>query len=351
MSRTAAASEIKRAYRELARRYHPDHHGGNPIAQERFRLIAEAYSILSDPAQRKNYDRFGAAGLATVHSDNGMAGKVGRLVTELGAILESRMKRGPRRGKDQRVSLKVSLETACLGGKRTVDFPVSEACQNCRGTGAQPKTVREPCHVCDGKGNVRASWPLPVNEPCLFCAASGIVALYPCSDCNGHGKQDGMVQFEVDVPAGVTDGRCLVIRGQGEPGQNGGEAGDLFIEIQVKPDPWRKKSGLDVTCTVPISLNEAVFGGELDVPTLDGGTVCVRIPKSSRNGRVLRLRGRGAKSVDGNRSGDLYIQLTVEVPKLSPKGQKLVKTLEKESTYSERAEYDAYMKKRQESQR
>jgi len=349
VSRTADAVSIKRAYRELARRYHPDHHDGNPIAEDRFRLIAEAYSILSDEEQRKNYDRFGVAGLQTVGPDTGMVGKVGRLVTELGTILESRMRRGPRRGKDQRIPLDITLEQACMGAKRTIEFPVVESCSKCAGCGAEPNTTTESCHVCEGKGVVRASWPLPVNEPCLFCAACGTVALHPCASCDGLGKQDGVLQFDVDVPRGVTDGRCLVVRGQGEPGLNGGESGDLFIEIRIVADPWRVKSGLDITCSVPISLEEAVFGGELDVPILEGGTICVRIPKASGNGRTLRLRNRGALNSDGSRRGDMFIQLQVEVPIFSSKGREIVQLLEKESTYPERNRYRDDMTKRAES--
>jgi len=346
LDRSATSEEIKRAYHLLARKYHPDHHDGHPKAEERFRLIAEAYGVLSDAEKRKNYDRFGAAGLVRAGSNGGVAEKVGRLVSELGNILESRINKGPKRGKDRRIPLEVSLEEVCTGAKRTIEVPVRVACAECNGSCVQDGAQLESCHVCAGKGRVRGSRPLPFNEICVFCDGMGKLAIQTCVECDGTGQQNGTLSHSIDVPAGVQDGRCLVLRGYGEPGQQGGDDGDVFVEIRLPEDEWRTRDGLDIHCIVPIRLSEAVHGGEVDVPTLDGNTVRVKIPKGVQSGKTMRLKGRGLSLVDSKKSGDMFIQLRAEVPILPKEADKALDQLEKIGTYPQSDTYRRAMKKR-----
>ncbi len=346
LERTATSEEIKRAYHQLARKYHPDHHDGHPKAEDRFRLIAEAYGVLSDPDKRKNYDRFGAAGLVRAGSNGGMAEKMGRLVSELGTILESRINKGPKRGKDRRISLEVSLEEVLTGTQRTIAVLVRAVCSECNGSRVRDGAQLESCHVCAGKGRVRGSRPLPFNELCVFCEGMGSLAILTCAECDGVGEQDSTSSHSIDVPAGVQDGRCLVLRGYGEPGHQGGDDGDLFVEIRLHKDEWRTRDGLDIHCIVPIRLNEAVYGGEIEVPTLDGKTVRVIIPKGVQSGKIMRLKGRGLSLDDSKTSGDMFIQLRVEVPILMKEGKKALDQLEKVSTYPKSDTYTQAMKKR-----
>lgn len=346
VNRTAESEAIKKAYHQLARKYHPDHHNGHPKAQDRFRLIAEAYGVLSDPEKRKNYDRFGAAGLVRTGSDGGMAEKMGRLVSELGTMLEARIKKGPKRGQDRRVSLEITLEEVFTGATKEISVPARIVCEECKGARIQTGGTLETCHVCDGKGRVRGSRPLPFNEPCIFCDAQGSVAIQTCTECDGSGEQDSVKAHSVEVPPVVQDGRCLVLRGYGESGQEGGDDGDLFVEIHVCDDPWRTREGLDIHSTVPIQLSEAIHGGEIDVPTLDGRTIRVKIPQGVQSGKTMRLKGRGLVLSDSKKSGDLFIHLRVEVPKVSKKGQQSLDQLEKDSAYQQCDAYRQAMKKR-----
>ena len=315
VERTAPQNEIKKAYHRLARKFHPDTNGGHPLAEQRFRLIAEAYTVLGDDEQRRAYDRFGQGALVRGGSKPGVIGGMERLVSTLGTIVETRLRRAPRRGKDRRTAVTVSLSEACLGVRTSVEVPVRERCPACRGSRAAAGTRPEPCHVCEGSGETRRDSLLSAAEPCVFCQGLGLVAVTPCPACDGVGEVSGARLVPVEVPPAVDPGRRLVLRGFGEPGENGGEPGDLFVEVKVTPHPLLVRDGWDLHCTLPLTLREAVEGAEVSVPALEGAPVRVRVPSGARSGQILRLRGRGVPRPTG--AGDLLLRLEIETPTIA----------------------------------
>ena len=315
VDRTAGPSEIKKAYHRLARKFHPDTNGGHPLAEQRFRLIAEAYTVLGDDEQRRAYDRFGPTALVRGGNRPGVIGGMERLVSSLGGIVEARLRRAPRRGKDRRTAVTVTLAEACNGVRAFVDVPFRERCGVCNGTRATPGTVAEACHVCNGTGEARRDSVLAASEPCVFCQGQGVVAIRPCVACDGSGEATVSRRVPVDVPPAVEPGRRLVLRGFGENGENGGDVGDLFVEIKIEPHALLVREGWDLLCTIPLTLREAIEGAEVSVPTLSGAPVRVRVPAGVRSGHTLRLRGRGVPRQTG--AGDLLLRLELETPVLA----------------------------------
>jgi molecular chaperone DnaJ len=346
----ADPSAIKGAYRNLARQYHPDHNNGHPLSERRFRLIAEAYDVLSDDEKRLKYDRFGASALTRRGSEPGLVGNVQRLVTNIEQALESRMRQVRKRGEDRRVVLDVSLDQAVLGASRAVQVRRRTRCDRCQSTGAEPGTSLESCHVCTGQGRIKTgSGLLAVENVCPFCESKGRIAPSPCSGCEGIGELERVLDLPVQVPVGAQPGRRLVLRGYGEPGQAGGDAGDLFVELSVKPHALLQRDGSDLRCSVPISVAEAVVGGEATVPVLEGGTVTVRVPPRTRSGQTLRIRGRGCPGSTGER-GDLLVKLEVETPVVDTAvALDLLIRLEQVSFHPERAEFRAALRRHLES--
>jgi molecular chaperone DnaJ len=345
----ADASAIKGAYRNLARKYHPDHNNGHPLSERRFRLLAEAYEVLSDDEKRQKYDRFGPSALTRRGGEPGIVGNVQRLVTNIEQALESRMKQVRKRGEDRRVVLDVSLSQAVFGASLTVQMRRRVRCDRCQATGAEPGTSLEACHVCAGQGRIKSgSGLLAVENVCPFCESRGRIAPSPCSGCEGMSELDRVLDLPVQVPPGTQPGRRLVLRGYGEPGQAGGEPGDLFVELAVKPHALLQREGQDLRCSVPISIAEAVLGGEATVPVLEGGTVTVRVPPRTRSGQTLRIRGRGCPSASGSKGerGDLLVKLEVETPVVdSAVALELLSRLEQVSFHPERAEFRAALRR------
>ncbi len=339
VTRTAEATEIKRAYRRLARKFHPDHHGGHPMAEERFRIIAEAYTVLGDDEARRTYDRYGSVALQK-YKRPGVAGGVERFVANLEGILDARISRIPKRGRDLRIVAEIPLKDACLGGKLTLEVERRQRCGSCAGSRAEPKSKTEKCHVCGGSGNLkRGTGLLSVNEACIFCQSFGVVALTPCKSCHGLGESDQRIPVTVEIPPGVETGRRLVLRERGEPGANKGESGDLYIELQVAEHPLLKRDGHDLHCTIPISLKQAICGSTVSVPLLDSGTIDIRVRPGAENGQLLRLRGRGAPRLSDS-SGDLIVRLELETPQLDPaEHQTLLDVLDAASSHPKRAAY------------
>lgn len=337
---TADGAAIKSAYRALARKYHPDHNGGHPLAERRFRLLAEAYDVLSDDAKRSKYDRYGVTALTRQGDMPGIAGSVQRLAKNLESALESRLKQVKKRGADKRVVLSIPLREAVFGATRVVSVTRVGACAHCSGAGAEPGSPVEDCHVCEGRGALREGTGLLARqEPCTFCDARGKVALRPCGSCAGQGAVERTLDVTVTVPSAAHPGRRLILRGYGEPGQAGGEAGDLFVELAIESHALFEREGPDLRVTVPITITEAVLGGQAEVPLLEGGSVAVRVHPGTRSGQVLRLRGRGGPLDKGGRS-DLLARLEIETPVAdSSVAAELLQRLDQVSIHPLRAAY------------
>lgn len=341
VERQAGAADIKSAYRRLARKFHPDYNKGHTLAEARFRLLAEAYDVLSDGDRRQRYDRYGQAALVRGGGRGGVVGGVERFVSNLESIVEARLKRVPRRGEDRRRVLAISLADACHGTTTTVEIERRGTCERCSGSRAEPGTETERCHVCTGAGEIRRGGSLlGVSEPCSFCQGFGVIALRPCSGCDGDGERVTTIGVPVEIPPGVERGRRLVLRGRGEPGVNGAEAGDLFLELKITTHSLLVREGYDLHCTVPIRLSEALFGATLDVPLLKGDVVRIKVPPGAASGQTMRLRGRGAPRRTGV-AGDLLVHLEVETPQTrDPEVAALLERLDRMSRYPRREAYE-----------
>jgi molecular chaperone DnaJ len=337
----ASSTDIKKAYHSLARKFHPDHNDGHPLAQHRFRLLAEAYKVVGDKTERSQYDRFGDTALAR-RTSSGVIGGLERFVTNLESFVDSRMKRVQKRGEDRRRVMPVSLKQACFGGTAVVEVECRSKCSRCQATGAEPGTPLENCHVCIGVGTFKQGpGLLSTTQACTFCQGVGRIAPKPCTQCEGLGEETAQAGVEIAVPRGVRTGRRLILRGRGQPGANGGADGDLFIDIKVEEHTLLERDGDDLRCRVPISFVEAVAGGTAAVPTLEGELVRIKIPAGSQSGQSLRLAGRGVPLSDTER-GDMYVHLEVETPTVDPvAAQPILERLEQIGIHPRRA---AFMK-------
>lgn len=348
VAENAAADEIKKSYRKLAKQNHPDANPNNAAAAERFKEISEAYSVLADDEKRKQYDqmrKYGAfAGLGSrpgggrsPGSDAGGGnfsfedlGGVGGLGDIFGSIFDlgrkgKRGAQGPQRGQSIEYAVDVAFETAARGGKLTISVPVSEACSTCRGSGAAPGTTPVACTECKGSGTVSfGQGGFAVTRPCPVCLGKGMIAPTPCSTCAGQGQIREQRQIQVTVPAGVDTGSKLRLSGQGEGGPGGGGRGDLILTFRVQPHRFFHREGLDVHCTVPINLAQATLGSKVRVKTVDGKHVVLRVPPGTQSGTRFRIKGQGVEK--GGRRGDQYVQTRVTVPdKLDPEEERLMR--------------------------
>lgn len=335
VSKSARQEEIKKAYRKLARKYHPDANKGNPEAEERFKQISEAYDVLSDEKRRKEYDDArslfggirGGAGQGGFGFDLGdLFGAPGpgpggtaagdRIGDLFGGLFGRARTAGTRRRRGQDVETEVTLTfTQALEG---VTVPVrltsESACTVCRGTGAKSGTVPRVCPSCEGTGHAsRNLGGFSLSEPCRECGGRGLVVDDPCTNCRGSGRAMGTRTIQTRIPAGVRDGQRIRLKGKGPAGENGGPPGDLYVVVHVKPHRVFGRSGDNLTITVPVTFPEAALGARIQVPTLGGEPVTVRIQPGTPNGRVLRVRGKGAPRRDGTK-GDLLVTIEVAVP-------------------------------------
>jgi molecular chaperone DnaJ len=347
----ASQEDIRKAYRRLAKRYHPDRHGGSKSAEEKFKGISDAYSVLGDPEKRKQYDTLRQAGMRggafegfsgledlfggggrTWQSGQGVRfedmGGIGDLFTRVfgGAGLGTRPA-ASRRGRNLSASVTVSFGTAVRGGKVEVTIPREAACPACGGSGAAPGTVAESCGRCGGTGQVlTGQGGFTVSRPCPTCFGRGKVIQRPCGRCRGGGAVEVTSRVEVTVPKGVQDGQKLRLAGLGEPGAGGGAAGDLLIEIRVQAHPTFERRGRDIHSKALVSMVDAALGTDIDVATLHG-TVTAKVPAGTQPGQKLRLRGHGLETSDGRR-GDHYVEIQVSVPrKLSDEQRRLLEQL------------------------
>ncbi len=321
VARNASEEDIKKAYRRLAMKLHPDRNPGNKQAEEKFKEVKEAFEVLSDARKRAAYDQFGHAGV----DPSATAGFGGAGMGGFGDIFESVFgdifgaggaRRGPRvtRGADLQYDLELTLEEAVFGTTVKIRTPTEKECSACHGTGARAGTQPTTCDTCQGHGQVRMSQGFfSIQQTCPRCRGAGQIIRDPCPACNGHGRVRDHKTHSVKVPAGVDNGDRIRLTGEGEAGEHGGPPGDLYVIVHVKEHPIFRREREDLHCEVPISFVTAALGGELDVPTLDG-RVMLKIPPETQTGRVFRLRGKGVRSVRGSGVGDLLCRVTVETP-------------------------------------
>ena len=337
--RNAGEDEIKKAYRKLAMKYHPDRNQGDKAAEAeaKFKEVKEAYEMLSDSQKRAAYDQYGHAGVDPNMGAGGFGGGFGGGFESFSDIFgdifgQARGGRGGRqvhRGSDLSYSMDISLEEAANGKDAQIRIPSWDDCDTCHGTGAKPGTSSKTCTTCGGSGVVQMRQGFfSVQQTCPHCHGSGKIIPEPCTSCHGQGKIKKQKTLEVKIPAGIDDGMRIRSAGNGEPSPNGGPPGDLYIEIRIRKHEVFERDGDDLHCVVPISFTKAALGGEIEVPTLTGKAV-IDIPEGTQHGKQFRLRGRGIKGVRSSANGDLYCHITVETPvKLTEHQRKLLKQLD-----------------------
>ncbi len=342
VDRNATQEEIKNAYRKLALKYHPDRNKGSKEAEEKFKEAAEAYAVLSDPEKRRQYDQFGrtdfdqAGGGPTFSGVEDIFAAFGDIFGDLGGFFggdifgfggrsSSRRGRGATqasRGTSLRADIEITLEEAVKGAEKTLKINRLGVCKTCGGTGARPGTGHSTCQYCGGTGMIQRSRGFfQLRETCPQCGGSGVVLQDPCPACRGKGMVPEDVTLKVKIPPGVDTGTTLRLAGQGEPGQGGGPPGDLLVVIHVKEHEFFHRDGLDLYCEIPITYAQAVLGAEVEIPTLTGRKVTLKIPPGTQSGQVLRLRGQGIQDPEGRNKGHLYVRVFVEVPKKIDKRQ------------------------------
>lgn len=330
VDRTASTEEIKKAYRRLALRYHPDRNPGDATAEERFKEATEAYQVLSDPERRAQYDRFGHAAFEGMGAggfggfDFSAAGFEDIFNEIFGDFFGGRRSRG-RRGDDLRYDLEISFEEAAFGATKTIHVPRAALCESCRGSGMRGGAPRPTCPTCRGSGQVRYQQGLfSIGRTCSHCRGEGTVVSDPCGTCRGSGVREVRQKVRVQIPPGVDSGSRLKLRGEGAPGPGGGPLGDLYVVLHVREHSLFRRSGNDILCEVPISFTQAALGSEVDVPTLQG-KVKLKIPAGTQSGTVFRLRGKGVPDVRSGRTGDQLVRVIVETPrKLSAEQRRLL---------------------------
>ncbi len=358
VSENATEAEIKRAYRDLAKKYHPDANPGNREAEERFKEISEAYQVLSDPEKRKQYDqlrRFGGFAGARPGADfghfdfsdlfgRGRARTGGQRVFTFddlfgfggfGDLLSEILGRSPaagsRRGEDIHLEVTVPFETAATGGRVTIEVPREEACPRCAGTGAEPGSQVQTCPVCHGTGLTSVSQGgFAVSRPCPTCGGRGKLISQPCRQCHGSGRVPTRRRLAVSIPAGLEDGTRMRLRGQGDPGPGGKNPGDLILIVRVTPHRFFKRKGRDIYCEVPLDITKAILGTKIRVRTIHGKKAEIKIPPGTQNGTTFRLKGMGIRTKEG--VGDQYVKVNLVVPeKLTEKQKKLIEEFAREA--------------------
>ena len=361
----ATDAEIKKAYRKMAKENHPDLHPGDKDAEARFKEINEAYEVLSDSEKKARYDQFGFAGVDPSYGGGGYGGGFDGSFDfgDLGDIFGSffgggfggggRARSGPQRGESLRTRLTITFEEAAFGCEKEVSIDRVEQCETCKGTGAAPGTSPETCPACGGSGQVQQRRQTPMGVfattgPCPRCGGTGKIIASPCKDCGGSGQVRRRKTLKVTIPAGIDNGQIISLRGQGSAGKNGGPAGDLQIVITVQPHQLFRRDGADVYCNAPITFTQAVLGGEMEIPTIDG-KVKYDIPEGTQTGTTFRLKGKGIPNVNGRGRGDQFVTVYIETPRNLNREQKeplkkFSSTL-KENDYEERKSFFKKFKK------
>jgi molecular chaperone DnaJ len=338
VSRNATEDELKKAYRRLAMKYHPDRNQGNAEAENNFKEAKEAYDVLSDAQKRSAYDRFGHAGVDANFggghggAGGGFAGGFGDIFDSVFGDIFGGRAGGERvyRGADLRYDMELSLEHAINGTTTKIRAPRLAVCEVCQGSGARKGSRPVTCPTCSGSGQVRMrQGPFSIQQPCPQCRGNGTIVNDPCSNCQGQGRVRENKSISVKIPPGVDTGDRIRLTGEGEAGEKGGPPGDLYVHIIVKDHPIFTRDGTNLHCDVPISFTMAALGGDIEVPTLDG-KVSLKIPAETQSGKLFRLRGKGVRSVRASNKGDLMCKVVVETPVNLSKQQKgLLEELEK----------------------
>jgi len=350
VSRSASDDEIKKAYRKLAMKYHPDKNQGDTVAEEKFKEISEAYEVLSDAQKRQRYDQFGHDGMKQAFGPGGfdfsrdfthasdLQDILGSLFGGGGGMFDEffggggggrrRSRSGPQRGNDLRFNLEIDLEEACFGSEREVSLPISEECGDCKGSGMAKGAKPESCRHCAGRGSVISGGGFfQVRQTCPVCGGAGTMVTNPCDSCQGTGRTKIKRRLTLKIPKGVDSGSRLRLTGKGEGGGRGGPAGDLYVVMHVRQHELYERRENDIHCEIPIPLHLAALGGEMQVPTIDGFAK-LKLSPGTENGKVYRLRGRGMPDVDGYGRGAMHVRVTLETPvKLSSAQKKAMKAV------------------------
>jgi len=334
VGRSASAEEIKKAYRQMALKHHPDRNPGDKQSEERFKEASEAYSVLADPQKRSTYDQFGVDGLrgerfsgfnSTVFEDfeDILGNFFGFNFGDLFGGAGSRPRRHQsQRGRDLALEIEISLEEAAAGVEKEISLHRAEVCPSCRGTRVRPGTRKETCPSCGGRGQIRHQQGFfAVSRPCSRCGGSGEIISAPCDDCRGTGHTRQKRDLRIRIPAGVDEGSRLRIVGEGEAGESGAEAGDLYAVMRVRKHEFFDREDHHLICEIAISFAQAALGLTVEIPTFDGGEK-LKIPAGTQAGEVFRIRGKGLKELDSRRLGDLFVRVQVRTPDDLPKDQK-----------------------------
>jgi molecular chaperone DnaJ len=343
VAKNASADEIKKAYRKLARQYHPDRNPGDKDAEERFKEVQTAYDVLSDPEKRKQYDTFGSGdGRRAGPGGFTWSGAEGFDLGDLGDIFgglfgrgrggQQRQQQRGQRGADVEVEVNLSFEDALRGLETRIPVEIETACRECGGTGAQPGTAPTICPECNGRGVLAESQGLfALSQPCPRCRGNGTVIEDPCPRCSGSGRERRTRRYTVKIPAGVRDGTRIRLKGKGEAGYGGAPAGDLHVVTRVADSPIYQRRGADLVVNVPVTFAEAALGANVEVPTPEG-PVSLKIPAGSQDGKLIRIRGRGAPKLKGGGRGDVLARVRLAVPtKLTKAEREAIENLQKVS--------------------
>ncbi len=344
IARGASAEEIKKAYRQKAKELHPDRNSSNPDAEAQFKDLNEAYDALKDADRKAAYDRFGHAAFEGGMGGAGRGGMGGQgdFASAFSDVFEDLFgdfmggrggggRQRAQRGSDLRYNLRVSLEEAYSGIQKTINVPASVACTVCNGTGAEGGAEPVTCPTCSGMGKVRAQQGFfTVERTCPTCGGMGQIIKNPCRVCGGAGRIEKERALSVNIPAGVETGTRIRLAGEGEAGLRGGPTGDLYIFLEVRDHPLFQRDGVSLFCRVPVSIGSAALGGDIEVPTIDGGRSRVKVPAGSQTGKQMRLRGKGMPALRGGGHGDMLIELAVETPvNLTSRQKELLREFEK----------------------
>jgi molecular chaperone DnaJ len=329
VDKKASQDDIKKAYRKLARQYHPDRNPGDKSAEERFKEVQEAYSMVGDPEKRKQYDQggglfgFDPGGFRSGGGPGGGFGGIGDILSDLfGGAAGARTANRPERGRDLETEVHVSFDQAMEGAQVQVTVPMTAPCRTCGGTGAKPGTSPSVCSRCQGRGIESEGQGLfSISQPCSKCGGTGTEIKDPCATCHGSGSTRQIKRYRANIPAGVRDGSRVRLAGKGEPGARGGPAGDLYVITRVADSPVFRRKGEHLEVDVPITIVEAIRGATVDVPTLNG-TKRIRVPAGTQHGTVQRLRGEGPPRLGGKGRGDIHYRLVIDVPRSLDRKQK-----------------------------
>jgi molecular chaperone DnaJ len=340
VAKGVSEADLKKAYRRVAMKYHPDRNPDDKDAEEKFKEASEAYEVLSDENKRAAYDQYGHAGLEGAGGmgggfSGGFSDIFGDVFGDIFGGGGGGRRGGPARGSDLRYTLELSLEDAVKGTSVKIKVPTLVSCKTCDGSGAKSGTKPATCTTCGGHGQVRMQQGFfSVQQTCPTCRGKGKIITDPCKECHGHGRVEETKTLNVKVPAGVDTGDRIRLAGEGEAGAEGGPSGDLYVQVSVKEHEFFQRDGKNLYCEVPIGLVEACLGGEIEVPTLDG-RVKLKIPEETQTGKLFRLRGKGVEPVRGGAAGDLLCRVIVETPvNLTSKQKDLLRQLQEDMTGS-----------------